>query len=361
MFQLVPNSLLDSICMVAVVLVALYNYWCMKNNHKGTGYLFFVVFILLFSLLYRPEGGDFWHHLEVYELGSAHHNNLEDFYNWLMDKIPNNFLLWRIVIWFPAAIFIMLTYKMMGVGSNNATTFFLMFGLISVYYYTRNVLASSILYLGMAICCVTTKPLKRFFSIVIFVGLSVVSYFLHKSMPMYIGLALMAIILPLNRNTVIGALIAFPLLYGLIYALSANILQMELWLTDEVGLNYLEGTNTFTTNWKGVVNMIVKYIPFVYFYFIAFKNPIPKESEDYKFYKTFLLLGFLIFYLSFLFMGQGSIAIQGRLYKSSMIPFAFAVSLFFKHNLGSKQCRAFLVLMLVYYAYTLFVSTATSL
>ncbi len=361
MFKLVPNTLQDTLCIVVTIIVALYNYWCMKNDRKGTGYVFFVIYILLFSLLYRPVNGDFWHYLEVYELGSGYNNNLEDFYNWLMDRIPNNYYKWRIVVWLPAAIFIMLTYMVMKVPSNNATASFLMFGLIPVYYYTRNVLGSSVLYLAVAIFCIKTQSLKRFFNLVVAIGLVTASWFLHKSMPLYIGLAFLAVILPCSKNTMIGALIAFPVLYSLIYMVSSDFLQLDIWLSDDVGLNYLEETNTFSSNWKGVVSMVLKYTPFVYFYYIAFRFPLQKESNEYKFYKTFLLLGFLIFYLSFLFMGQGSSAIQGRLYKSSMIPFAFAFSLFFKNNSGSKQCRVFVLLLLVYYAFTSFVLTATSL
>ena len=361
MFSLVPNSLLDNVCIVAVVLVVLYNYWCVKKGKKGTSYLFFIVFILLFSLFYRPADGDFWHYLEAYEMGSSYHNNMEDFYNWLMDVIPNNFILWRIAIWLPAAIFIMLSYKIMGVSSNNATAVFLTFALIPVYYYTRNVLASSILYLGIVILCSRTKSFKHFISILLFVGFAAASWFLHKSMPLYIGLALLAIVLPLNRNMLIVALIAFPFLYGLIYLVSSDILQLDIWISDDVGLNYLETANTFSTNWKGVISLVLKYSPFVYFYFVAFKQPHLKESKEYRYYKTFLLLGFLIFYLSFLFMGQGSMALQGRLYKSSMIPFAFAASVFFKYNLESKQCKIFIVLMLIYYAFSLFVSIATAI
>ena len=361
MFKLVPNTLQDTLCIVVTIIVALYNYWCMKNDRKGTGYVFFVIYILLFSLLYRPVNGDFWHYLEAYQIGTSVHNNLEDVYNWLMDVVPDNFILWRICIWLPAAIILMITLKLMKIPSCIATLFFLMFGLINVYYYTRNVLGSAVLYLALVIYGIKQQPLKHFFNLIIVVGLFIVSWYLHKSMPLYIGLALLALFLPLNNATIRIALIAFPLLYLLTYAISFNLLQLDIWLTDETGLNYLESANSEVSNWKGKISLVIKYIPVIYFYVIAFKTPLSKTIEEYHAYKTFLLLGFFILYLSFLFIEQGSSVVQGRLYKSSMIPFAFAVSIYFKHNKGSKYCNSFIVLMALYYCWILFVTLASSL
>lgn len=361
MFQLVPNKTLDTLCIIVTILVALYNYWCAKKERKGTGYVFFVFFILLFSLLYRPAEGDFWHYLEAYQIGSTGHNNLEDIFNWLMDVIPDNYILWRVSIWLPAAILLAFSFKLMKTPSNVATLFFLMFGLINVYYYTRNVLGSAALYLALALFDYKTRPLKHVFITIVVIGLIIASWYLHKSMPLYIGLALLALFLPFSKNTIIIALAVFPVLYLLTYVISFNFLQWDIWLTDETGLNYLESTNSLVTNWKGIISLIIRYIPIVYFYVIAFRFPLSKTIEEYKAYKTFLLLGFFIFYISFLFMGQGAEAIHGRLYKSSMIPFAFTVSLYFKNNMEARRCHIFIVLMLIYYAFTLFVNTATSI
>ena len=136
MSLLVPNPLLDDLCMFAVYMVAIYNYYCMDRDKKGTNYVFFVLFILLFSLLYRPIGGDFWHYLLFYEDGT--HGHMEDFYYWLMEVIPNNYILWRIAIWLPAAIFLAIVFKMMKVPSSYATSFFLLLALHTSFYYTRN-------------------------------------------------------------------------------------------------------------------------------------------------------------------------------------------------------------------------------
>lgn len=354
MFELAPNSLLDSFCVVIVVLVVFYNYFCIKNSKKGTGYLFFILIIFLYSLFYRPAIGDFWNYLKEYEQGSAVlYRKMEDFYYWLMDHSAHNYFIWRTMIWLPTAIIIAYIFRLLKVPSNYATIFFLLFGL-SAYYYTRNALALSLLYLGMVIFCLRKNFSSKILNTLLLVGLAYISWYLHKSMPLYIVFAILAIVLPFNKKTIIGALIAFPVLYGLMYALAANFLDIaDIWLSDR-GMDYLEAENTFGANWKGIVRLLIKYVPVFYFFIIAFRKPVPKDSEDYLSYKVFLLFSFLIVYSSFLFLGQGSASIQGRLYKSTMIPFSFLTSLYVGKYMDSKQSRTFVLLLALYYGSEMF-------
>ena len=358
MFTLVPNNLLDNICLFFVIVVILYNYSCLKRNRKGTGYLFFVLFILFFSLLYKPVNGDFWNYLEAYQLGTSHPNHMEGIYNWLMDRIPNSFYLWRVAIWLPAAIFIAITFRVLKVPSNIGTAFFLMFGLINVYYYSRYVLALSVLFLALALFSNNKNKKRNFLFLIVLIGSVIASWYLHKSMPVYIVLALLALVLPLHKRSLLVSIIAFPALYGMILVLSSDLLNLDIWLWEGVGENYLEEVNTFVLNWKGVISRVLQYAPFFYFFFIAFRNPLPDNSDDFKAYKVFLICSFLVFYVSFLFMGQGSSAIQGRLYKSSMFPFAFVVSLYFKNRPDTKEGKIFIILVLFYYLFNALVTSA---
>ncbi len=361
MYQISPNSLLDSFCMMVVFIMAIYNYMCINDKKRGTSYFFFIVLITLFSLYYRPAGGDFWHYLEAYELGVDYpYHHMEDFYYWVMGLIPNNYLLWRFAIWLPAAIIIAIIFKILKMPSSIATCFFLLLALIDSYYYTRNVLALSILYLAIALYCMRDNFAKKTINTIFFFGLVFASWFLHKSMPVYIILALLSIFLPLNKKYVAIALVAFPLLYGGIMLWASDFISTtQLWLMEGSGEIYLESENTFAANWKGVLSLIIGYAPVTYFYAIAFHYPLSKNNPTYYPFKVFLLYAFFLFFISFLFLGQGSIAIQARLYKSSMLPLAFVVCLFFKNNFGSKQCTYFIYLLAIKYATSLFLEITT--
>lgn len=353
MVQLTPNGFLDAICMMAVYILAIYNYICMKNKKSGTNFFFFVMFITLFSLLYRPSDGDFWGYLADYQLGVDNpYHHMEEFYYWVMALIPNDYLLWRVAIWLPAAIIIAIVFRLLKIPSSIAVTFFLLLALLSSYYYTRNVLALSVLYLAMALFCIRDGFTKKALNTALFLALAFASWFLHKSMPIYILLALVAIVLPFNKKYFIVALITFPLLYGVIILLTSNFIEIsQLWLSEGAGDLYLEKANSFAPNWKGVISFIISYAPIIYFYIIAFKYPLPKNNPDYLPYKVFLLFSFFLLYVSFLYLGQGSNAIQGRLYKSSMLPLTYVICLFFKNNEGSKQCKYFIYLLVIKYAF----------
>ena len=351
-----PNSLLDFFCIISVAFVALYNYMRMKAGKKGTGYIFFVFFILLFSLFYRPVNGDFWHYLEMYDLGSGVHNHLEPYFNWLIEEIPNNFLLWRIAIWLPAAILIAFTYQKLGIQSSMATFFFCLLGLVGFYYYTRNVLGMSILIFALSlISSRRLRPSTKIIHTILIIGLFALSWYLHKSMPIFIALSIMAILLPPNKRILLYSLLMFPILYGAIYSISSSVLGLELWLNESSGEEYLEAANTFYSNWKGVLGLIIKYAPIVYFYVIGFNSQLLSDKEE-KSYKMFLYLSFFIFYISFLFFGRGSIMLQLRLYNSSLLPLSFASSIYFRRCKEPRQLQLFIVLLLVSYMFSLLYS-----
>lgn len=350
-----PNILLDSVCVVATVLVGLYNYFCMKKEKRGTGYVFFVIFILLFSLYYRPVGGDFWSYLDSYQAGAnVQYTHWESFYYWLLGIIPDNFLLWRTLIWLPAGVLIALIYRKMGIRSSYATTFFLLFALVQYYYYLRNVLGLSVLCYAIVIYCSHQGFLKKSLNVLIFFALSLVSWYLHKSMPVYILIAILAIVLPFNKHYILGAIIAIPLLYGLVLLVASDFVEMSLLWNEGNGSFYLESKNTFDINWKGAFDLFIRYLPIVYFNVIAFRKPLPKDNPDFSYFKVFLLFSFFLLCLSFLFYGQGSIALQNRFYMSSMFPFAFIVGLYFKYNIKSRQFKIFTYLTLIMLAWKLF-------
>lgn len=362
MFQLTPNGLLDSVCMMAMYIIAIYNYVCMKHNKRGTGFVFLILFMLLFSLLYKPEGGDFFGYLEIYRLGVDNpYRHMEDFYYWLMSLIPNNYLLWRVSIWLPAAIIITVIFRWLKIQSSVATTFFLLLALVPSYYYTRNVLALSVLYVALTLFVYKGNSARRTLVIAISIGLMLASWYLHKSMPIYILIALASLFLPFNKKTMLIALIGFPVLYGVISLISSDFLAIsEIWISD-IGQEYLESHNQLSFNWKGIIALVISYLPIIYFYYIAFRYPVPQTSQDFNHYKVFLYFAFIVFFISFLFFGQGSEAIQGRLYKSSMLPFAFAVCLYFKNYNNTKRCNTFILLLFAKILIGSFLSLTTSI
>lgn len=344
-----PNTFLDSFCIYTAVLIAIYNFFRMKRGKDGTGYIFFVITILLFSLFYRPEGCDFWGHLRLYLLGEdAYSLHMEPFFYWLIEVLPNNYLIWRTAIWLPAAILIAISYKKMNINSSYATVFFFVFALTQTFYYLRNILGFALL--TFAITYLSIGKQNKYFKLLIFSCIVIASWFLHKSMPLYIFLVIIAILLPHDKRYLIAAAITIPIISSVILTISAEILQE---LNIEKGLGYLEADRVFTLNWKGIIGYIIQYAPIVYFYYIAFSKPLPKDNPNFTCYKVFLLYSFFIFCISFLFLGKGSFTLQLRFYYTSLFPFAFAVTLYFKEYLKTTRFETLLYLILFNYSWKL--------
>lgn len=301
----------------------------------------------------------------MYRLGADSQNkHMEDFYYWVMEIVPDNYLLWRVCIWLPAAVIIAIFLKLLGIPPSIATTFFFAFALTRSYYYTRNVLALSVLYLALTFFILRTRFVRKTLNIILCVGLMFASWFFHRSMPLYILIGLIALFMPFNRKYLIVASIAFPLLYGVLYTIALQFLSIEgIWVEADTGMTYLDDTNTNTSsrNWKGMLGVIVDYMPVVYFYIVAFWKALPRNCLDYSYYKVFLLYSSIVVYVSLLFVGQGADAVHHRLYASSMLPFIVVVSLFFKNNFMSKECRILIQLLLFKYFYmVLFILTRSA-
>ena len=354
----ISGRILESLCSIAVIIVVVLNYYQATRGKRGTSFLFFVFFILLYSLFYRPLDGDFWSYLETYSSGASFSTgNLEEYYVWLMRLIPNNYLLWRIAIWLPAAIMLAYVFRMMKIPPSYATVAFLVFGL-AAFYYTRNALALAVLYLGLSVYCQNEMYKNKKWAFLVFVGIAFISWFLHKSMPLYIGIAIIAIFLPFHKNMLWIALASFPILYGLSITLGSELLSFtQIWLSEDIGTNYLDAESAdWAYNWKGIIQLAIIYAPIVYFYFISFLHPVSRDSEDFTFFKVFYIYSFIVIYISFLFYEQGSIAIQRRIYKSAMIPFSFVVSLYFKHYMRTEKCRYFVYLTIFSIVFPYFIS-----
>ena len=360
------NPTLDLLCQLLVFVIFLYNYIKTFNYsipHKGTSYFTMGVIMVIVSLFYKPEHGDFWGYLKLYETqDSGYVQHMEDFYVWLIKLIPNNYLLWRFVIWSAATIVTILTFKIFKIPSNLATVVFFTFALFGAFYYTRNCLGLSVLYFSIAFfSTIKTKHKNktRYVNIAIIVLLLSLSWFLHKSMPIYIAIVLLSFFLKVNKKLIIVSLIAFPFLYLLTYNIANEILMMNIWISGESdsGMSYLEIENTYSINWKGFVQEIFHYVPFVYFYYCGVRyieqRKSMKVANDWQFvsFKVFYFTSYLILYLSFLLLGYGSILVSKRIFTSAMTPFSFCLCLYFMQNWDRKEIKKFSLLTFAYFAY----------
>lgn len=340
------NSIQNVVCILLLLFMVLVNYKSLYyNNYRSKcGYLIFGLFITLFSVYYRPIGGDFWFSYEEFQKGdSLQIEHMENIYVWLKKNLNYNYLLWRLIVWGSASIFIVTSFKKIKIDSSLAIVVFLTFALVQCFYYLRNSLAFSILYFGVVLYTTRTKR-NNLLSWTIIIFIIAISWYFHKSMPLYIILSIIAMFIPLRKGYILGSIIIFPLLYYGVYGISESFLSSDIWMTD-YGLRYLEAENSLYINWRGYVMLMIKYIPYIYISIVYLKSFTRSEKTQ----KTFFLITYMLIYLSFLFMYQGSNHLSSRLYNTAMLPFSFFIASYIKEHKKERNTKVFIYITIMVY------------
>lgn len=336
---------LNNICLILLNIIVLFNLKPALYRPKSlhTNYVILGLFIVFISLYYRPMGGDFWFSLPEFK-GQIYmyREHMEPIYVWLKEFVNYDYLLWRFLVWGFAGIFVVAIYKEFKIHPALATICFLTFGLLDSFYYMRNALGFGILYYAVA---KYASRVSRFsisnMSVLLIIG--GLSYFFHRSMPLYIFLSAIALFLPFRKKTFIYLLISFPFLYGILTIVAAHIMDLGVW-QDDGGEYYLEQANTLTTNWKGMISLLIKYMPFIYIIYNFIKYDIDSTDNDAYPRKVFFLIFFLLFYISFLFTGQAASDLAMRFGDTAMFPFSIFIALYFKKYTPNRSCIIFTLL-----------------
>lgn len=311
------------------------------------GNLVLLIFPVLFSLYYRPLDGDFWASIpEVEGYGNEWVNHFEPFYTWLSEVVGHNYIMWRLIIWGAASAIVLAIYRKLRINNGLAIVSFFSFALIDCFYYLRNSLGFAVLYLAGAVFLTSKKISIKKISIII--GMLFLSWFLHRSMPLYIFLFAVAIFVPRKRIWLLTMLIAFPLLYGAIVFLSDWLLSVSMWMDAEHGLSYLQSSEYKITIY-GAISELIRYMPFLY---IIYNYIIQVSETTDRAESFFFLIAFILMYASFLFLGQvNQFGLQARLWNTAMMPFTFFIALYFQNHAGSKVCKNFVRLTVFAYAW----------
>lgn len=300
---------------------------------------------------------DFIHYNELYNelVISQFSEIIEPFYFWLAKKLPNSYLIWRLVIWGASTYFLIKIFKRLNCNSQFA---FLIFTLLLMTYFPapRQTLGFVVLYYGISLLFFSHNRYVGFLFGAFWIFLS---YFLHKSMFIYILLMGLALI-PLNKKLIYLSLLAFPFLYKLITSLSSFILlNFANESAHNKGMGYLESDFRVELSIWGMVQIIVTRLPIFLLLFYSIKNIYYKNEVVQYGLKVFLQCAYWLIYVSYLFSGQTvSAFLSGRFWDAAMYPltFFYAVYLYKQpRTLFIKTCFYMLVISNIYiYSYLLF-------
>ncbi len=312
--------------------------FALKKNVKfayGKGYFFLWLIITVYST-FEFNGGDFYYYKEIYDQ-VLHYNSsihMESFYIWVLKSLPQNYFLWRFVIWGLASFFWIQIAKDLKL---DARLYAILFFLIIFFLFVgaRQSLGFSILYLGLIFLLKhDNKKWKRALGLMIMV----VSCFFHKTMFIYLIISLVSIV-NFGKNYIIALLILFPIFYK---GMDLFIEPISLLVSDDIGINaiqrYLNSDFRSEANIYGIIRKIIDRLPVFLLIIYAIKNIFfNNEKVDYL-QKVLLRVSFILIYVSYLFAGKEvSAFIPPRFWDAALFPFTIFLSLYLFNHTHQKN------------------------
>ena len=343
-------------CILLLFIVVWYNRRFIFRNYSrgGSGYVLLWGVLTFFSVFYIPFEGDSYNTMYTYYeyIRSGEEYHLEQIYFWLMEVLPNNYFIWRFVVWGIASYFTVLTFKKLKCESQLATLVFISCTLITCFYYLRNCLGLSILYYVTAsIATYEFKEIKSLlFDVIEYVTLIWFTYYLHNSMPLYYCVVLIAWILPSNAYFVLPLALLWPFMVSQLPVVGDFLLNTLFTAeAQELSERYFEITEIDEFNFNGLMFRFLWLFPYAFIMaagVISLKSM--KESEK-KIVKVFLFSAIILFSSSFILNGQVSYSLQNRLLNTSFLPLSFFIVKYLEKRRTQIKCLIFSILILFYY------------
>lgn len=326
---------------IAWFLVLLYNYRQIDNgtSKQGTSLGGFFLIYLLFSV-FDFTGGDFKMYSKIYEEMLRFHKpvHVEDIYYQLAVISGGSFYVWRLLVWGTSLIFLCLTVKRLKLSSPLFTMLMLLMCFV-IYIGARQSLAFSILFYGLSFI---VKPLKssKFISYLLLIIFCTLSFFCHKSMPLYILVSIMAMFIRLNKTTLLIMALIFPILYGALFSIGGWLIDAFFVDYAKNGLGYLESEDVSDINIFGMLRRTLDWIPIFIFYYYIIKQIIKHGADIIKPYGLYFKIALFLFYVFMLFIGQEtSKFLSPRFYDASLLPLVIFGSWFFLRRRKSNLLK----------------------
>lgn len=315
------------------------------TNRKGKYDLIGIITILFCTFAFSTA--DTYHYEVLYNNMTLYNTclHVEDFYFWLLSILPNNFYIWRLAIWGTATLIYIKVCKINNLDNRIVGLIFPLI-LLQQFAVTRGCLGITLFLLGASILIKRKQPNKT--SYLLSVCAIVASLFLHKSLPLFIAIATLALV-PLNKKTFIILIILFPIFRGFVIPFVFDFLGSGLFSEDTTSFatKFLEQEKS-ERNILGTIRLIIDYIPKFLIFIALIKFFIFKKAQIPKNIRFFFNYSFLLFYIALLFLGQetSSFITNRTIHIMSftlLIPFAYYL-MYNNHSFTTRIAILFLAL-----------------
>lgn len=324
-----------------------------RNNIPRKGnYKLLACVVIIYSVFAFAEA-DTYHYQWLYEqmLTSNEPLHVENFYFRLIKLLPDNYYLWRFVIWGSATMLMIGAFKRFKLDPQTVCLVFPLV-LLNAFAVTRGTLGFALMLYASSFLFFPTR--NRFWSYVLGIAGICCSVFFHKSIVVFIAVFIISFI-PITKLYIYLSLALFPLLYRFtpviaIWFLQENDLSE---ITVESGVRYLNAEQSIANIW-GVVSKCIEVAPVILILFLILRQFVFRKERIGFGYRIMMQYTFNLVYISFLLYGQElSSFLSARFLHAAYFALVIIVSYFLFGRKRSMPVKISLYLFMLYNLYIL--------
>lgn len=341
-----PLLVFSSIFLIFVLFIITrpaYTYGVLPHRRK-----IFAILIALLFCLFAFWGKDWFGYLLYYnDIQNGHEiSSLEDVYN-VVGKYCPSYIVFRLVIWGTALLFLFKTFKHVSINKDVALFFFCVIYLIW-FSYARASLAMAVMFWGYSM--LTTKSTRTHMTYIIGVLFIGVSFYLHKSAILAIVAIGWAEILQCmgKRFSVFFPLLLFPMVVlifsthlsgavGMIVSDEGNMLNEYA----AAGNSYLD-SDKYIAGPGVVLQWFLERAPYYLLVFISLKVLLSEKIKISEDIKKFMFALYIIVLFSTVFafdLGVNTSAVYGRLLRFAQIPACIVLTYLYSNRIYPKLTK----------------------
>ncbi len=354
---LIGVPLVNSACEGLLLICVLFSFYKLRNNpQRGmNNFAILIILMLCYSLLYSPQEGDSYTTLETYQLFQSgvdqSHLHFEPIYFFLMSLLPESYIIWRLSIWGLALLLYIFLMKRFKCNANVSLFVWSVLG-IQAFYYQRISLAIAMMFSGIVLFeefrTKKRKYMNLFLSFILFFG----SYFFHRSMPIYIIISILVLILPNKKWLVILTLLFIPLLLSTVLSFIPDILSVTSEDFQSWGEGYLDGSKVKSAaNLNSMLFEFVRWAPFTMMMIFCLYKYLNKPYTFSIYEKYFLLFAVILYGLYFLLQGRVAYSFAGKMKMQSILAMTMFLVIYLKDRLCFESSKRYILFsFLVFWA-----------
>lgn len=332
-------------CLFWFILILIFSLNNNNNNKVSTITIF--ILILIFSV-FSFSNGDYFHYYDIIDRTRLYVNHISEYehleiiYQYIIEYVDKNYVLFRIIVWGGALFFYCLISKEYKVPITQSLLVLAMLYLM-IFSYARASLAMAIFFYGVSLLY---KGVNKVVKCILGIGIILISINFHKSIVVLLPLVPFAIYDKMGRKYVWCLILLVPfigVIMNSIYNGLVDYLGADSELANSmVSYSQLEHEKS---NMFGLMSSLLKYMTFYIPCIILVQNCMKNNNVIPREVKRLVHLIFLIIILStcMLSLDINNNVMFYRILYMSMIPISIMVVYFKKYHLISAAKYKFIL------------------